>query len=163
MVREVHRAGESLRVWTSANGPLDEVAEGLTVEWAGQVGHPSSYGLLGGRSSQVTQVAPGDARGYEESLAGAADQVRFGLPSEYAAAVSDALTTPVEVTIAAHGLVGSSPAVFSRVAAFLALLLRDGVPEDDEDLWSGWAKASRSQEALRPLRRAHGRGNSAVA
>jgi hypothetical protein len=36
MVRESVRRHERLRVWRSANGPLGEAADGITVEWAGK-------------------------------------------------------------------------------------------------------------------------------
>jgi hypothetical protein len=76
---------------------------------------------------------------YRESLAGLADEVRFGLPLEYEAAVREGVSaSPVEVVLAAHAQAGSSVAVFRRLAAFLAVLLEEGVPSGDEALWAVW-------------------------
>jgi hypothetical protein len=76
---------------------------------------------------------------YDKSLAGTADEVRFGLPSEYAASVVEGVAdVPAEITVAAHGRIGSSAFVFRRLAALLALLLEEGVPEADAALWAAW-------------------------
>lgn len=66
---------------------------------------------------------------FNDSLAGRADDVRFGLPSEYRAAV-DAVLTPdfgLSPCLAAHGIVGSSLAAFRALAIF--------VRDSDERLW----------------------------
>ncbi|HEV2360169.1 MAG TPA: hypothetical protein VGS21_00560, partial [Acidimicrobiales bacterium] len=45
----------------------------------------------------------------------------------------------VTVTTAAHGLAGSSPAAFCRVASYLAMLLGvDVVTALDSELWEMW-------------------------
>lgn len=145
MLRELHggRGSGRLRLWTAPEGPgrVSTPTDGLCVEWAGQVGHPSSYALLGGRLSDGT---PGQVRvdltgPYVGSLAGAADVVEFGLQEEYAVAVRRGVNGAVQVTIAAHGRVGSSPVVFARVGRLLAVFLRHGVPADDADVWQAWA------------------------
>jgi hypothetical protein len=134
-----------LRLWTAPDGPggVPIPTDGLCVEWAGQVGHPSSYALLGGRVSdgkagllKVRLTGP-----YVDSPAGAADVVEFGLPEDYAVAVGRGVdgAGEVEVTLAAHGRAGSSPVVFARVGRLLAVFLRDGVPADDADVWRAWA------------------------
>jgi hypothetical protein len=76
------------------------------------------------------------------ALAGILDEVRLGLPKEYAPAVLASLSSAVEgripsgvlrIVAAAHGLVGSSPNFFgkiARAAVELALLGEDEVPDD---------------------------------
>ena len=76
------------------------------------------------------------------ALAGSLDEVRLGLPKEYAPAVLASLSSAVEgripsgvlrIVAAAHGLVGSSPRFFekiARAAVELALLDGDEVPDD---------------------------------
>jgi hypothetical protein len=135
---EAARDGERLRLWNCADGPAGEDADGLTVEYAGRVGHPSSYGLLGGRRSTVASLHPLASGRYESSLAGDSDDVEFGLPNEYKPAVAAGLHRRVEIVIAAHGRVGSSESVFRRLAATLSDLLdSDDVPTE-ADLWASW-------------------------
>jgi hypothetical protein len=76
------------------------------------------------------------------SLAGDADEIRFGLPDAYRRAVLTGLRFPIELVVAAHGRTGSSAYVFRRVAALLSELLAKGVPETDDDLWSLWDQTS---------------------
>jgi hypothetical protein len=132
-----------LRLWTAPDGPggVPIPTDGLCVEWAGRIGHPSSYALLGGRGSdgKAGLLKMGLTGPYVDSLAGPADVVEFGLPEEYAVAVRRGVNGAVAVTLAAHGRVGSSPVVFTRVGRLLAVFLRDGVPADDADVWRAWA------------------------
>lgn len=138
VIREAERGIVRMRVWMNAEGPLDEAIDGLAVEWAGQVGHPSSYGLLGGRAGEVTRLEVPERGSYQGSLAGASDEVAFGLPAEYRQAVGQGLRSPVALTVAAHGQVGSSAYVFRRLASLLSALISDGVPATDPDLWLLW-------------------------
>lgn len=114
----------------------------LTVEWAGRIGHPSSYGLLGGARSDSPMVNVGPAGGsFKRALTGRADDVRWGLPKEYAAAILASLADaaqPVSVSKAAHGMVGSSERAFVAVALLLSQLLALGMPVDDVDVWTLW-------------------------
>jgi hypothetical protein len=109
------------------------------VVWGGRPGHPSSYGLLGGSTFRQARLAvSSDESTYRDSLAGSADNVRWGLPVEYQAAVLDALTQqprPVMVGTAAHGAIGSSSSVFRGLAVLLARLLATGVPDNDVEVW----------------------------
>ena len=134
---------ERLRVWTAPDGPggAPTPTDGLCVEWAGRVGHPSSYALLGGRlaDGNAGQVRMDWTGRYRGSLAGAADVVEFGLPEEYQVAVGRGVAGAVQVTLAAHGQVGSSPVVFARVGRLLAMFLHDGVPAEDAGVWRAWA------------------------
>lgn len=127
----------------------------LTIEWAGRIGHPSSYALLRGwRASRAdVHVPPGGAL-FKGSLATSVDEVRWGLPPEFEESVLDVLMTrpqPVRVGGAAHGLVGSSAQAFRCVALMLCHMLTVGVPHDDEDIWRlfdrGWNEASQSPPA----------------
>ena len=122
----------------NADGPLGGSADGIAVEWAGQVGHPSSYGLLGGRAAGLTRLDVPERGAYEASLAGTSDDVTFGLPAEYRQAVGEGLSSPVALGVAAHGQVGSSEYVFRRLAALLSALVSVGVPATAADLWLLW-------------------------
>ena len=135
MVREALRRGERLRVWKNADGPAGAALGGVAIEWVEQAGHPSSYGLLGGRLSAVVHVAPSEEGPFELNLAGSGDDIQFGLPDEYRHAVTTGLHSPIEIVVAAHGRVGSSDLVFRRLVARLSELLARGVPESDVDLW----------------------------
>jgi hypothetical protein len=120
-------------------GPLEQGADGVTVEWAGQAGHPSSYGLLGGHRADATRLDLQAGGTYSESLAGAADEIRFGLLPEYEASIREGVAAcPAAITLAGHGALGSSAFVFRRLAALLATLLCDGVPSHDQALWEAW-------------------------
>ena len=89
---------------------------------------------------RASRSKPGGS--YEESLAGTADEVRFGLLPEYEGPIREALASrPVAITLAAHGAQGSSASVFKRLAGSLATLVRDGVPADDHALWAAWDAA----------------------
>jgi hypothetical protein len=152
MARNLERASPSarLRVWTGGRGPggHDLAVGEVVVEWAGQSGHPSSYALVGcvRRGDQVVLAVATDGPGYPDALAGRADSVAFGLPCEYRAAVGDVLREtgyPVEVTVAAHGSLGSSRTAFRRVAGFLvALLGLDLAAVPDETIWRAWDDGS---------------------
>lgn len=111
----------------------------LSLEWAGRTGHPSSYGLLAGARSTVPGLnVPAEGGRYRQSLARSADEVYWGLPEEYRASVAEVLAeqpTPLTVTQAAHGLIGSSILVFRCLASMLAQVARGGTPVDDVDIW----------------------------
>lgn len=136
-------AGESLRIWSYARGDRLLRPDEIGVEWCGRAGHPSSYALLVGRRFAVASTI---ALRYEEphqfhgSLAGICDQVYWALPAEYADAVLRAVGPGIEVTIAAHGMVGSSVRAFERVGRMLSELLSSH--HDNEDLWPLWRAAS---------------------
>lgn len=136
-----------LRVWSAPDWPTGAApAGGLAVEWASQVGHPTSYALLGGyRRDVATLEVESTGPEFDGSLAGRADVVEFGLPDEYRDAVSETLAALGEkaaVTIAAHGRFGSSVMAFRLVAAFLASLMTTPDLEDAE-LWEIWAGSAR--------------------
>lgn len=109
----------------------------------------AEYGMIGFRlvSSALDvlqcEVGYSDMSGpsWPDALATRLDNVRIGLPEEYASAVMEALSLAcrdrmppgvLSVVDAAHGLVGSSPSFFSRLtAAAVELALLDG-PELQE-------------------------------
>lgn len=126
--------------WTHGFRSGSGLPSSANVEWAGRIGHPSSYGLLGGtRTTGAPQVAVWpDAAPFRHSLAGRGDHVRWGLPQEYEAPLLDALRrqpVPMRISTAAHGEVGSSLHVFQSLAALLGRVLAAGVPPEDEELW----------------------------
>jgi hypothetical protein len=137
VMREVERLGQRLRVWDDARGLLGDGGEGVAVEWAGQFGHPSSYGLLGGRESQADQTDHVVSVRFVSRLAGASDWVEFGLPDEYLGAVLDEFGSQFEVVVAAHDRIGSSERVFRRLARMVTALLAQPVTSDAE-LWALW-------------------------
>jgi hypothetical protein len=108
-------------------------------EWAGRVGHPSSYGLLGGTrvDKSAVRIQASGAK-FRDSLASGADDVRWGSQPEFEVAILDALQSQpqgVLVSQAAHGAIGSSPYVFARLARFLGRILTTGVPAEDAEVW----------------------------
>ena len=113
-----------------------------TVEWAGRVGHPSSYALLGGTRSDQSRVSQFGSGGlFKESLAAPADDVCWGLPPEYEDAILEVLAEqpqPVLVGRAAHGAVGSSAKVFRTVALMLSHVLAADLPGNDAAVWQEW-------------------------
>ncbi len=132
----------SMRIrWSPGFRSGSNLPETAEIEWAGRVGHPSSYGLLGGRrtsgDAQVAVTYDGTPT-YKGSLAGRSDKVLWALPAEYERAVINVLRqqpVPVVVTDAAHGEVGSSEYVFHTLAAMLGHVMAAGVPADDDDVW----------------------------
>ena len=111
-----------------------------TVEWVGRAGHPSSYALLSGTRADRVRISvdPGDAF-FKDALAANLDDVRWGLPREYEAAVLRVLSdqpTRVLVGRAAHALVGSSALSFAAVALLLSKILAVGVPDPEASVWA---------------------------
>ncbi|MBI4510126.1 MAG: hypothetical protein HY698_10870 [Deltaproteobacteria bacterium] len=108
------------------------------------------YGLLGmrfvpeERQDLVVQVCVGEPcdRAYQESLARLVDDVRVGLPDEYATSVTSAICALAPTTLgpglllvdrAAHGLIGSSPALFEKLAQALVMMV-SGLSEPDSQV-----------------------------
>jgi hypothetical protein len=150
MVRNLERRAPMtrLRVWAGQERPDGQppAATDVVVEWAGRTGHPTSYALLGAQRSgpkSTISVQRGDI--YAEALAGRNDTVYSGLLDSYEDAVLEVIaesTSPITVSTAAHGLVGSSPMAFRRVAAFLVRLLELNVEAlSDAELWEAWDRA----------------------
>lgn len=144
--RDLARAGSQMRmrIHVTPTGFWDrsERPRSLSVEWASRVGHPSSYGLLGGRpyDTPLLSVASYGAI-YKESLAGPADKVRWGLPDEYRTIIQQTLAAQpaiVAVTEAAAAAVGSSAHVFATLATMLATLSTSNLLPDDAELWRLW-------------------------
>jgi hypothetical protein len=117
------------------------------------LGPRSMYGLLGGRwqpgaTDQLSvdvSVSATNERLLPDSLAMKGDEVRVGLPVEYAKAVLagvdmakselSALTAgKLLINCAAHGTIGSCEAVYKHLAAILVKLLNaaSDEPSDDE-------------------------------
>jgi hypothetical protein len=147
MIREIvgDRPPNTLRLWTSGDGPGHLEPRGLAVEWLGRGGHPSSYGLLGGHLAG-DGVGGFDLRTsgpYVNSLAGTTDDVEFGILEQYTDWASRALGGDVVVTVAAHGRFGSSSGAFMWVGHLLSALLREGVPSSDADVMVLWQSIQR--------------------
>jgi hypothetical protein len=109
-------------------GESEVSSERVVVEWLGtQPGHPGSYGLLGGyriddsEPSRIELSMAPEGR-FNESLAQRADTVEFGLPDEFRDAILEFLSSArhsIVVTLAAHGLQGSSDSAYQHVADLL--------------------------------------------
>lgn len=126
----------------------------VAVEVFMPLGPRSMYGLLGGRwtsgtTSQLSvdvSIAAADGQLLSDNLAGKGDEVRVGLPAEYAQAVlagvdlaksemNTLAAGKVSINCAAHGAIGSCEAVFKHLAAILIKLLNTAsVEPSDEDL-----------------------------
>ncbi len=130
----------SLRIWTTPGVHSgSDLPATATVEWAGRTGHPSSYGLLGGARSSAPRISvfPSGAK-FRGSLARSSDEVRWGLPAEYEAAIAEAMEDQpqaVVVSQVAHGRIGSSMYVFRCLTVLLCRLLAGGVPNEDAEVW----------------------------
>jgi hypothetical protein len=128
-----------LRVDLGPNEP-GLLPDSATVEWAGRVGHPSSYGLIAGALAETTGVVAGELppTRFRDSLAGRSDKVLWGLEDEYRIAIEAALAEEVRsvlVSRVAHGEVGSSAYVFAALTRFLCRVLVADLPTSDEDVW----------------------------
>lgn len=109
-------------------------------------GPMAEYALLGGKFRpddsgclRLALLTTETSNKSFESLAAGVDEVKVGLPGEYAAAVMEGLAAKdsipsgvLEISHAAHGLVGSNAIVFKRVASLLFELLCGPQPTDEE-------------------------------
>ena len=117
------------------------------------LGPRTMYGLLGGQwkpdaTGQLSievNISAANERLLADSLALKGDEVRVGLPAEYAKAVlvgvdaakkeMNVLTAgKLSINCAAHGAIGSCEAVYTHLAAMLVKLFNAGSlePSDDE-------------------------------
>lgn len=117
-------------------------------------GARAEYGLLGlefmpddlGRLQMAVPYSGMAGTAWPDALAGKLDEVRLGLPKEYASAVLASLSSAVEgrapsgvlrIVDAAHGLVGSSPNFFGKLTrAAVELVLLSGIEVPDDRLVS---------------------------
>lgn len=117
-------------------------------------GARAEYGLLGleflpdhlGRLQIEVPYSGMAGIAWPDALAGKLDEVRLGLPEEYASAVLASLSSAGEgrvpsgvlrIVDAAHGLVGSSPNFFGKLArAALELSFLSGTEVSDDHLVS---------------------------
>lgn len=138
-------AGE-LRTRIASRAIIDAVwSEHLILEVYVPRGARVEYGLLGlllEKDRDGVEVVVPYSAGISASLAGSLasglDDVRVGLPEEYAGAVLAALLASealpnglIRVCAAAHGAVGSSPKFFARLTAAALVLMRDGTQDPD--------------------------------
>lgn len=117
------------------------------------LGPRSMYGLLGGKFkpdatghlSIDVSVAAANERLLADNLAMKGDEVRVGLPAEYAQAVLAGVSLAkgdlnvlaagrLSINCAAHSAIGSCAAVYKHLAAILVKLLNSAIvePSDDE-------------------------------
>jgi len=131
-----------IRIWTPPDRPKGAAASPIVVEWAGLVGDPSSYGLLGGTlvEGETRIDAPLDGTAFPDSLA-RNDRGAFGLPAGYRAGVLAAVPFGLAVSVAAHGMASSSPLTFGELARLLVIFLRHGIPEGDDEVWRTFDEA----------------------
>jgi hypothetical protein len=126
-------------------------AERVALEVYVPRGGRAEYGLLGmsfrRHGTDLVQVevpyTDGAGASWPDALAARGDDVRLGLPSEYAMPVLDAIAEvgarrvppgTLRVAEAAHGLVGSSPAFFRRLAVGAMGLLLDDRGREESNL-----------------------------
>ena len=127
-----------MRIWTPPDAPAGSVAAApVAVEWGGRIGHPSSYGLLGGQliDGQTQILVPEDGGPFHGALAAWSERVVFGLAAEYRSAITSEAPVGLALTVAAHGDMSSSRMVFRWLTCFLVDLLETGVPENSENTW----------------------------
>ena len=134
-------------LWTGDDGPVTLGTGSVGAEYRGQLGHPSSYGLLGARRWHV-RADPGvrfEARPSEwgevvPTVPG--EVVRLGLAGPvFLDAIRDVAHREyvgLTITAAAFGEVGTSPTVFARLATILARVGDDLQRTADQQLWQAW-------------------------
>lgn len=130
----------AIRIWTAPESPLPgHLTEpgAIAVEWRGQAGHPSSYGLLGGwLRGPADTSSPTIPNGvYREALAVPADVVRFGLNQRGDRTAVTAASPELIVALAAEAQAGSSQFVFFALGQLLTVFLHHGVPDSEGDVW----------------------------
>lgn len=113
---ERHAPQMCLRVVRGASTSLGFNAPGwLHVEWAGRVGHPSSYGLLGGMRAAASLIQLQESgAAVRDSLAGPHDDVRWGLAPDYEPAILAALDPRLQPVLH-DGRAGRSRLLTSRL------------------------------------------------
>ena len=136
----------------AAGGELQNGLRLAAIEVFVPLGPRSMYGLLGGQfepdaTGQLTidvNVSTATERLFADSLTVKGDQVRVGLPAEYAQAVlagvnlahseMDALASgKLSFNCAAHGAIGSCEAVYKHLAAVLVKLFNAASLELSDD------------------------------
>jgi hypothetical protein len=127
----------------------------IIAEWCGRPGHPTSYALLGGHLSLKAAVHADGAGYFADALPGGSDRVRWGLEfAGYTRTIQDqlaSLPTPVEITVAASGEIGSSEVAFSWLTRFLGCLLQaPGLIANDAALRELWDVAAARRNPGRP-------------
>jgi hypothetical protein len=136
---------ELLRIWSPGRGDRFLNPDEIGVEWCGRGGHPSSYAFVVGRRTEGDSsiaLRYEDRHRFHGSLAGICDEVKWGLPDEFRSALLNAIGSGIEVTVAAHGLIGSSIRAFERVGRMLNELLQSH--HDEHDVWAMWRAVSSS-------------------
>jgi len=140
----------SVRSCVAGDLQAKSVAQQVTLEAYQPRGARACHGLLGlafvGRPGTMLDVevrySSGDGPSWLGSRARESDDVRLGLPLEYAQPILDAATSFVshrfppgrlEVVEAAHGFVGSSPDMFRRLTLATLSLMRSQ-PEAEVEL-----------------------------
>ncbi|MBN3780031.1 hypothetical protein G3O06_21080 [Burkholderia sp. Ac-20345] len=139
-----HPLDMASHVVTVKNPGLAKVRSGA-VELFVPLGARSMYGLVGGYFEPVESdslsveiyLSSSSERILSENLAGLNDEVRVGLPAEYVGGViagidaacsriDSVATGKLVINCAAHGLMGSSEAIYTEVAAALVNLFHFG-------------------------------------
>jgi hypothetical protein len=135
-----------------AQHPSPIIRANFAIEWTAHVGPRTLYGLLGAQivPTDVAQLKVVIHTGtpeavYSDTIASrASEDVRIGLPNEYAAAVvagiaaacAEPLNTRrgiISIEVGAHGLVGSSENIFQRMGrAFGELSKAEGMTSPEE-------------------------------
>ncbi len=145
----------SIKTLTHFFASKAQSTSGLTlaaIEVLVPVGPRSMYGLLGGewqpdQSNQFgveVNVSAANERLFADSLALKGDEVRVGLPVEYANAVATGLDLAkdqlsvlpsgrLSINRAAHGAIGSCDAIFKHLAAVLVKLISSAEIERSDD------------------------------
>jgi hypothetical protein len=138
-----------IRIWVPGEtlpGRSASSIDEFAVEWAAaQKGHPTTYALLGGRSSTCSETTfnldPSSGR-FVDAMTGIADTVEFGSsdgrnPTAISLA-AERVGQPLEVTLVGEGYASSSPVAFSWVTEILARVVQSQGTITDEDVLNAW-------------------------
>lgn len=123
-------------------GPAPDLAR--CVEWAGSIGRPTSYALLGYADGTTNDFDGDNGREFFDSLTGGRDEVRFGFePEQHTAAVEWMSVWGFEgpEPFGAHGLLGSSEVAFATAATFLCRTDPATWAADDSTIRQAWGEA----------------------
>lgn len=143
-----YASSEVISYAVRANATEETWVTRAAVELLIPLGGRSMYGLIGGEFEPSSDgmlvveicVSSGDMPTFSESLIASKDDVKTGLPAEYvrgicsgadigSATLDRVVSGKFRVTCAAHGLMSSSEAIFSKLFIMLLKLLVIKEPE----------------------------------
>jgi len=145
MINESKRGSVTrITMWSGQDGAVPLESDLVGVEFRGRLGHPSSFGLLIGKSSPQEPGVLIDSKLSDELLkvvSVAGDRAFDGVSEpEYCATIrASAQKLGLCIVAAVAGEISSSRIVFSRLSVVLsAALSSPSLMLSDDQVWSFW-------------------------